>query len=82
MKQQNSQREMGVQMVVTEKKDINKLPKADLWIISAASPDQLGLWINEWCVKNKQASINSGYVNDYSCLWSILYTWTNWLLCM
>ncbi|WP_375649484.1 ThiF family adenylyltransferase [Bartonella sp. MU70NMGDW] len=61
----NSQIEVHeLQMLITEKENINKLPKADLWIISADSPAQLGLWINEWCVKNKQAYINSGYVND------------------
>ncbi|WP_273788223.1 HesA/MoeB/ThiF family protein [Bartonella grahamii] len=61
----NSQIEVHeLQMLITEKEDINQLPKADLWIISADSPVRLGLWINEWCVKNKQAYINSGYVND------------------
>ncbi|ATP12716.1 hypothetical protein BHOIPH791_06800 [Bartonella henselae] len=61
----NSQSEVHeLQMFITEKEDINKLPKADLWIISADSPDMLRPWINEWCVKNKQAYINSGYVND------------------
>ncbi|WP_455475448.1 HesA/MoeB/ThiF family protein [Bartonella sp. B17] len=53
-----------LQMSITVKEDINKLPKADLWIISADTPDQLVPWINEWCVKNKQAYTNSGYVND------------------
>ncbi|WP_234924819.1 ThiF family adenylyltransferase [Bartonella vinsonii] len=53
-----------LQMSITAKEDINKLPRADLWIISADEPDHLVPWINEWCVKNKQAYINSGYVND------------------
>ncbi|EJF75421.1 ThiF family adenylyltransferase [Bartonella alsatica] len=61
----NSQIEISeLQMSITTKEDINKLPRADLWIISADTPDQLVPWINEWCVKNKQAYINSGYVND------------------
>ncbi|PIT69730.1 hypothetical protein [Bartonella tribocorum] len=51
-------------MLISIKKDIKKLPKADFGIICALSPNQLGLWImNEWCVKNKQAFINSDHVN-------------------
>ncbi|EJF94637.1 ThiF family adenylyltransferase [Bartonella taylorii] len=53
-----------LQISITTKEDIKKLPTADLWIISADTPDQLVPWINEWCVQNKQAYINSGYVND------------------
>ncbi|WP_244426914.1 HesA/MoeB/ThiF family protein [Bartonella senegalensis] len=50
----NSQSEVHeLQMLITEKEDINKLPKADLWIISADSPDKLGPWINEWRVKSQ-----------------------------
>lgn len=57
----NSQSKISeLQISITAKEDINKLPKADLWIISADTPDQLVPWINEWCVKNKQAYINSG----------------------
>ncbi|UTO28612.1 ThiF family adenylyltransferase [Bartonella harrusi] len=53
-----------LQMSINVKEDISKLPKADLWIISADEPDHLVPWINEWCIKNKQAYINSGTVND------------------
>ncbi|WP_455480507.1 hypothetical protein V3564_05060 [Bartonella sp. B12(2025)] len=53
-----------LQMSITVKEDINKLSKADLWIISADAPDRLVPWINEWCIKNKQAYTNSVYVND------------------
>ncbi|GAA5098466.1 ThiF family adenylyltransferase [Bartonella acomydis] len=63
--QRNSESKVTeLQMSIMDKTDINKLPKADLWVISADTPDQLMLWVNEWCVKNQQAYINSGYVND------------------
>lgn len=52
-------------MSITAKEDINKLPRADLWIISADEPDHLVPWINEWCVKNQQAYRKSGYVNRH-----------------
>ncbi|CDO49432.1 hypothetical protein BM1374166_01779 [Bartonella tribocorum] len=55
-------------MLMRTKKEIKKSPKTNLWIISALSPDQQREWISEWCVKNKQTSINSDYVNDLSIL--------------
>ncbi|EJF81391.1 Sulfur carrier protein ThiS adenylyltransferase [Candidatus Bartonella washoeensis] len=65
----NNQSEVSeLQMSITTKEDINKLPRADLWIISADEPDHLVPWINQWCVKNQQAYINSGYVNDIAIL--------------
>ncbi|WP_375613793.1 MULTISPECIES: hypothetical protein [unclassified Bartonella] len=55
---------------MTIKKDIKKLPKTDLWIICAISPDQQREWISKWYIKNKQASISSNYVNDLAVLGS------------
>ncbi len=55
-------------MLMIIKKESKKLPKTDLWIISALSPDQQREWISEWCVKNKQTSINSDCVNDLTIL--------------
>ncbi|WP_375667388.1 hypothetical protein [Bartonella sp. CL435QHHD] len=52
------------------KKDIKKLPKTDLWIICAISPNQQREWISKWYIKNKQASISSNYVNDLAVLGS------------
>ncbi len=60
----------GLQMLMTKKKDIKKLPKTDLWIICAISADQKREWINKWYIKNKQASISSNYVNDLAVLGS------------
>ncbi len=57
-------------MLMTIKKDIKKLPKTDLWIICAISPDQQREWISKWYIKNKQASISSNYVNDLAVLGS------------
>jgi len=53
-----------VPMTIRTKSDISRLPKADIWIISADEPYYLVPWLNEWCVKNGQAYINAGYVND------------------
>ncbi len=57
-------------MLMTIKKDIKKLPKTDLWIICAISPDQQREWISKWYIKNKQVSISSNYVNDLAVLGS------------
>lgn len=46
--------------------DVDKIPRSDLYIISADSPLGLIDWINESCVKRKQAYINIGYINDIS----------------
>ncbi len=67
----NSQKERGgLQMLMIIKKDIKKLPKTDLWIICAISPNQQREWISKWYIKNKQASISSNYVNDLAVLGS------------
>nr|NMN93193.1 molybdopterin/thiamine biosynthesis adenylyltransferase [Brenneria salicis ATCC 15712 = DSM 30166]RBP64054.1 molybdopterin/thiamine biosynthesis adenylyltransferase [Brenneria salicis ATCC 15712 = DSM 30166]RLM31152.1 methylcrotonoyl-CoA carboxylase [Brenneria salicis ATCC 15712 = DSM 30166] len=53
-----------IKMCIKGKSDIDKLPKVDLWIISADEPYYLVPWLNEWCVEHRQPYINSGYVND------------------
>lgn len=53
-----------IRMSVNKPLDIDRIPKADLWIVSADEPYQLIYWINKWCVENGQTYINSGYVND------------------
>lgn len=53
-----------IKMTIRDISDISQLPEADIWVISADEPYYLVPWINEWCVKNGQAYINAGYVND------------------
>lgn len=51
-------------LLVTRPEDLASLPKADLWIVSADQPAGLIHWINHYCVEQKQAYINVGYVQD------------------
>ncbi len=79
----NSQIEVTeLQMSITTKTDLNKLPRADLWIISADEPVHLVSWTNEWCVKNQQAYINSGYVNDIAVFGPFYMLGKTGMLCM
>lgn len=62
-----------IRMSVNKPLDIDRIPKADLWIVSADEPYQLIYWINKWCVENGQTYINSGYVNDIAVLDHFIY---------
>ncbi len=44
--------------------DLDKVPAADMWLVSADHPFNLILWVNRYCVLNNQTYINAGYVND------------------
>ncbi|NJQ21772.1 ThiF family adenylyltransferase [Enterobacter pseudoroggenkampii] len=47
-------------------KDLEHIPEADIWIVSADHPFNLINWVNKYCVTMNQAYINAGYVNDIS----------------
>lgn len=47
---------------------IKNPPKSDLWIISADSPSNIMAILHQTCVKEKQAYINVGYINDVAVI--------------
>lgn len=53
---------------ITSFANMAKLKQSDLFIISADKPFGLMNWINEYCVKNQQAYLNIGYINDISVI--------------
>ncbi|MBJ9324953.1 ThiF family adenylyltransferase [Citrobacter freundii] len=54
--------EMPIQ--IKDYSDLDKIPEADIWVISADYPFNLINWVNKHCVKVNQPYINAGYVND------------------
>ena len=54
--------ELGV--MIKNEHDLEKIPSAALWVVSADDPSDLIHWVNRYCVKKHQPYINAGYVND------------------
>ncbi|WP_041380010.1 HesA/MoeB/ThiF family protein [Photorhabdus laumondii] len=57
-----------INMFISSINDLYKIPRSDLFIVSADHPFELINWINEFCVKERQAYINIGYINDISVI--------------
>lgn len=51
---------------IKELNDFSKIPRSDLFIISADYPHMLMDWANEYCVRYVQPYVNVGYINDIS----------------
>lgn len=56
------------ELELKSQKDLKKIQKSDLFIISADNPLGIMTWINNYCVENKQAYLNIGYINDISVI--------------
>lgn len=66
-------RNKNVEIEIIEKNisslaDLDRLESSDLYVVSADYPAQLIDWVNESCVRKKQAYINIGYINDISVI--------------
>lgn len=57
-----------VGMRIRCEQDVAALDRSDLWVVSADTPSELIYWINSCCVKNGQAYINIGYLNDIAVI--------------
>ena len=48
--------------------DLKDLPNSDLLVVSADHPPNIGMWVNEYCVSQRQSYIMAGYINDISVI--------------
>ncbi|UJR53270.1 HesA/MoeB/ThiF family protein [Dickeya zeae] len=55
-----------IECTITSEDDLYKIPKSDIFIISADHPFSLMDWVNSYCVAHNQPYINVGYINDIS----------------
>jgi molybdopterin/thiamine biosynthesis adenylyltransferase len=53
---------------IESKFDLSRIKKPDLIVLSADYPNELIVWVNEFCVENEIAYINIGYINDISLI--------------
>ncbi len=60
-----------LEMHISRQGDLEGIPAADLWILSADTPHDLVFWVNETCVRRNIPWINVGYVNDIA-IWGPL----------
>lgn len=45
-------------------KSLELIPKADIWVLSADEPRNIGKWVHDYCSNKKQAYIRGCYLND------------------
>ena len=65
----NSSTKISIIRSYTESEsDLLKLPSADLIIISADHPSQIGSTINSFCVRSKTPYLMVGYINDIAVI--------------
>lgn len=55
-----------IECTIASEEDLYKIPKSDIFIISADHHFSLIDWANSYCVAHNQPYINVGYINDIS----------------